>query len=104
MNTKSGYPFKTGRFGVGRVLYGAKFKHEFSHPPEDRPPWDFGPKAFWFSTAFIVMPSRAFESLPGKPGFPKAVCTGSNKRSYAEIATQNPGFGRPMRPAMAHSL
>jgi hypothetical protein len=38
----SGYPFKTGRFGVGRVLYRAKFNHEFSHSKEDRPPWDFG--------------------------------------------------------------
>jgi hypothetical protein len=74
-----GYPFKAGRFGVGRVLYGAKFKHEFSHPTEDRPPWDFGPKASWFSTVFTVTPSRVFAKSPGKPGFPRAVCTGSNK-------------------------
>ena len=36
---------KAGRSGVGRALYGAKFNHEFSHPKENRPPWDFGPTA-----------------------------------------------------------
>ena len=40
-----GYPRKAGRFGVGRVLYGTKFTHEFSHPVEDRPIWNFGRKA-----------------------------------------------------------
>lgn len=40
-----GYPRKAGHFGVGHVLYGTKFKHEFSHPAEDRPTWDIGPKA-----------------------------------------------------------
>ena len=40
-----GYPRKAGLFGVGHVLYGTKFKHEFSHPAEDRPTWDIGPKA-----------------------------------------------------------
>ena len=42
---KSGYPRKAGQFGVGHVLYGTKFNHEFSHPAEDRPTWDIGPKA-----------------------------------------------------------
>jgi len=40
-----GYPRKAGQFGVGHVLYGTKFNHEFSHPAEDRPTWDIGPKA-----------------------------------------------------------
>ena len=40
-----GYPRKAGRFGVGRVLYGTKFTHEFSPSAEDRPTWDIGPKA-----------------------------------------------------------
>jgi hypothetical protein len=44
-DARAGYPLKAGQFGVGRVLYGAKFSHEFSHPAEDRPPWDFGRKA-----------------------------------------------------------
>ena len=41
----TGYPRKAGQFGVGPVLYGTKFSHEFSHPAEDRPTWDIGPKA-----------------------------------------------------------
>jgi hypothetical protein len=49
------------------------------------------------------MPSRAFERSPGKPGFPKVVCTGSNKRSYAEIITRSPGFGKPTRGAHGSS-
>ena len=40
-----GYPRKAGQFGVGHVLYGTKFTHEFSHPAEDRPTWDIGLKA-----------------------------------------------------------
>ena len=40
-----GDPRKAGRFSVAQVLYGAKFHPEFSHPSEDRPPWDFGRKA-----------------------------------------------------------
>jgi hypothetical protein len=32
-----GNPRKAGRIGVGHVLYGAKFNHEFSPPAEDRP-------------------------------------------------------------------
>ena len=40
-----GYPLKAGQFGVGHVLYGTAFSHEFSHPSEDRPTWDFGRKA-----------------------------------------------------------
>ena len=43
--TVLGYPRKAGQFGVGHVLYGTKFTHEFSHPAEDRPTWDIGPKA-----------------------------------------------------------
>jgi transposase len=42
---RTGYPRKAGQFGVGHVLYGTKFNHEFSHPAEDRPTWDIGPKA-----------------------------------------------------------
>jgi hypothetical protein len=41
----TGYPRKAGQFGVGLILYGTKFTHEFSHPAEDRPTWDIGPKA-----------------------------------------------------------
>ena len=37
-----GAPHKAGRLGVGHVLYGTGFSHEFSHPAEDRPTWDFG--------------------------------------------------------------
>jgi hypothetical protein len=40
-----GEPRNAGRIGVGHVLYGAKFNHEFSPPTEDRPTWDSGPKA-----------------------------------------------------------
>jgi hypothetical protein len=40
-----GYPRKAGQFGVGHVLYGTQFTREFSHPAEDRPTWDIGPKA-----------------------------------------------------------
>jgi len=40
-----GNPRKAGRIGVGHVLYGAKFNHEFSPPAEDRPTWDSGLKA-----------------------------------------------------------
>src|SRR5215470_10732988 len=42
---KPGEPRNAGRIGVGHVLYGAKFNHEFSPPTEDRPTWDSGPKA-----------------------------------------------------------
>jgi hypothetical protein len=41
----AGEPRNAGRIGVGRVLYGAKFNHEFSPPTEDQPTWDSGPKA-----------------------------------------------------------
>ena len=41
----NGYPLKAGQLGVGHVLYGTEFSHEFSHPTEDRPTWDFGRKA-----------------------------------------------------------
>jgi hypothetical protein len=40
-----GYPRKVGQLGVGHVLYGTEFSHEFSHPTEDRATWDFGRKA-----------------------------------------------------------
>jgi hypothetical protein len=40
-----GYLRKAGQLGVGHVLYGTKFNHEFSPPAEDRPTWDIGPKA-----------------------------------------------------------
>src|SRR5256885_11023377 len=40
-----GYPRKVGQLGVGHVLYGTEFRHEFSHPTEDRPTWDCGRKA-----------------------------------------------------------
>jgi hypothetical protein len=40
-----GYPRKARQVGVGHVLYGTKFNHEFSHPAEDRPTWDMGLKA-----------------------------------------------------------
>jgi hypothetical protein len=36
LRRRTGYPRKAGQFGVGHVLYGAKFNHEFSHPAEDR--------------------------------------------------------------------
>ena len=39
---KSGDPRKAGRFSVGHVLCGTAFSHEFNHPTEDRPAWDFG--------------------------------------------------------------
>ena len=45
MFTKRGYPRKVGQLGVGHVLYGTEFRHEFSHPTEDRPTWDCGRKA-----------------------------------------------------------
>ena len=37
-----------------RVVYSTALNsiHEFSHPAEDRPRWDFGPKASWFSNCF----------------------------------------------------
>ena len=50
LHAVSGYPRNAGQFGVGHVLYGTKFNHEFSHPAEDRPTWDFGRKVFRFST------------------------------------------------------
>ena len=37
-----GDPRKAGRFSVGHVLCGTEFSHEFNHPTEDRPAWDFG--------------------------------------------------------------
>ena len=40
-----GYPRKAGQFGVGHVLYGAKFNHEFSHHAEDRPTMGFWTKS-----------------------------------------------------------
>ena len=39
---KFGDPRKAGRFSVGHVLCGTEFSHEFNHPTEDRPAWDFG--------------------------------------------------------------
>ena len=39
-----GYLRKAGQRGVGHVLYGTEFSHEFSHLTEDRPTWDFGRK------------------------------------------------------------
>jgi hypothetical protein len=71
-----GYPRKAGQFGVGHVLYGTKFNHEFSHPAEDRPTWDFGRKAASFATPFGTTPKRAFAKWPVKPGYPRAVCIG----------------------------
>src|SRR5882672_10226785 len=53
---QGGYPRKAGQFGVGQVLYGTEFSHEFSHSTEDRPPWDFGRKAVCFSTFFTTTP------------------------------------------------
>jgi len=62
-----GYPRKGGRFGVGRVLYGAKFNHEFSPPAEDRPIWDFGRKAaylgFLRSTCNFSLPELCPEKF-----------------------------------------
>jgi len=39
---RTGDPRKAGRFSVGHVLCGTEFSHEFNHPTEDRPAWDFG--------------------------------------------------------------
>jgi SAM-dependent methyltransferase len=91
----SGYPRKAGRFGIGRVLYGAKFNHEFSPPAEDRPIWDFGRKAAYFSTPFGLTPKRAFAKSPVKPGCPRAVCLGWGRRWPAAITSPSRGVGKP---------
>src|SRR4029434_3483686 len=66
------YPRNTGQLGVGHVLCGTEFSHEFKHPSEDRPTWDFEPKACEFSTHFVKTASRAFDNLPSEPDFAKA--------------------------------
>src|SRR5918992_1394471 len=92
---KFGHPRKAGRIGVGRVLYGAKFNHEFSLPAEDRPIWHFGRKAASFSTPFEITPERAFAKWPVKPGYPRAVCIGWGKPWPAAINIASRGFGKP---------
>jgi hypothetical protein len=42
LGPQGGDPRKAGRFSVGHVLCGTEFSHEFNHPTEDRPAWDFG--------------------------------------------------------------
>jgi TnpA family transposase len=92
---KGEHPRKAGRIGVGRVLYGAKFNHEFSLPAEDRPIWHFGRKAASFSTPFEITPERAFAKWPVKPGYPRAVCIGWGKPWPAAINIASRGFGKP---------
>src|SRR5712692_8958324 len=65
-----GYRFNAGQFGVGHVPCGAEFRQEFSHLSEDRPTWDFGPKAFGFSSVFVTTAGRACDALPCRPAIP----------------------------------
>ena len=45
-----------------------------------------GEKPFGFSSVFVTMASRACDTWPSKPGFPRAACIVSSRRWSAETA------------------
>jgi hypothetical protein len=97
------YPRNTGQFGVGPVLCGTEFSQEFKYPSEDRPTWDFGPKACGFSTQFVNTASRAFDNLPSELDFAKAVSIVILKRWPAETVTPSRGGGKRKKAAVGSS-
>jgi cytochrome c553 len=97
------YPRNTGQCGVGPVLCGTEFSHEFKHPSEDRPTWDFGPKACGFSTQFVNTASRAFDNLPSELDFAKAASIVILKRWPAETVTPSRGGGKRQKAAVGSS-
>jgi hypothetical protein len=97
------YPRNTGQCGVGPVLCGTEFSHEFKHPSEDRPTWDFGPKACGFSTQFVNTASRAFDNLPSELDFAKAASIVILKRWPAETVTPSRGGGKRQKAALGSS-
>jgi integrase len=63
------------RNDLASVVYAMELNsiHEFSHPAEDRPIWDSGPKAASFSTLFVTTPKRVFVKSSFKLGSPRVV-------------------------------
>jgi hypothetical protein len=64
------------------------------------PTWDFGTKAYAFSTVFVTTGSRVFDVSPTRPAFPKAVSIASSRRWSGGEAIRNPGYGKRRKAAV----
>ena len=93
------FPRKARQLGVGHV-----FSHEFSHPAEDRPTWDFETKALRLASISVNTLNRAFKTRPMRPAFPPVVSIDTTRPQSVKTFIWGPVLGNRWRTTLVRRL